>query len=100
MRYKQGDKVRIKTWKQMKKEYGVDNCGYIPMRWGFIREMENYLNDAFPDRILTIREVEEDSYEMKGNDWRWMDEMIEGLSADEYLKRPVVTRFELLDFED
>ncbi len=45
MKYKVGDKVRIKTWESMEKEFGKEiNVDYIDCRGGFRTEMEDVLN--------------------------------------------------------
>lgn len=36
-----GDRVVIKTWEQMKTEYGLDKFGSIKCEFGFIKAMRN-----------------------------------------------------------
>ena len=60
MKYKVGDKVRIKTWEEMEKEFGVDRAGDIKITPSFLADMNEYTGE-----ILTIEKVEEDYYLMK-----------------------------------
>ena len=97
MKYKVGDKVRIKTWEEMEKEYlDIDYAGFTD---GMEREIAKY----YPKRILTIKEVSEtgNCYSMKEmDDYIWLEEtMSEILIKPICVKKPVPikTRFELLD---
>lgn len=42
MKFKVGDKVKIKSWEEMEKEFGLLPNGSINCNFGFIREMEEY----------------------------------------------------------
>lgn len=44
-----GDKVRIKTWKQMELEFGVSTDGEIPCYQSFVPEMAEYCG-----KVLTV----------------------------------------------
>ena len=72
MKYNVGDKVRIKTWEEMEREFGLDgediNC-YLT----FVPEMRIY-----EDSILTITFVGSHYYEMDEDDggFSWSDDMI------------------------
>jgi hypothetical protein len=105
MKYKVGDVVRIKTWEQMADEYEVDERGYLKI--GFLQVMEREISENYPNRILTIDRITSRQLPHKSNyimketrEWFYSDKMIEGLVIDEYKKRPKVSRFELIDFED
>jgi len=81
MKYKVGDKVRIKTWKEMEKEYGgVDSQGDMVLTGGtFVINMKKYCG-----KIMTILRVRYDGkYRMKedNGDWGWTDKMIKGLAT-------------------
>ena len=83
MKYKVGDKVKIKTWEQMEKEFGLNLGGNILNIPCFMREMEKWVNKGFPDRILTIKEISYNHmYKMKELSLRWGDNMIECLAED------------------
>lgn len=73
MKYNVGDKVRIKTWGEMEKEFGVDRAGDINTTPSFLADMDEYTGE-----ILTIEKVEENYYLMKEDDygWDWTDDMI------------------------
>ena len=95
MKYKVGDKVRIKTWKEMEKEYGVNeeedintkNCLFSP-------EMEKELIALNTDRIVTIREVRRDHYSIKNLYVNWTDRVIkEKIDPSDF----ILNRFEILD---
>ncbi len=104
MKYKINDKVRIKTWDDMKNEYGLDAEGNVKclFYYLFLEAREIMLNDNCPDRILTIKRVSDCDkyynkfYEMKEIDWAWEDYMIEGLYVEQILD-PINSRFEILD---
>ncbi len=90
MKYRVGDKVKIKTWQDMKQKYGVDNDGRIHSSEGFyfVKQRERDINNHTSNRILTIKKIENNCYimgkigEMEG--WYyWDDYMIECL-VEEY----------------
>lgn len=51
MKYKVGDKVKVRKWGDMALEYGVDDDGDIKMPIYFIKEMEQFCG-----KIVTIKE--------------------------------------------
>ena len=77
LKYKVGDKVRIKSldwYNANKDEFGeVRYEEYI-----FVKSMVSYC-----DSILTIETKTEDYYQVKENKFWWTDEMIEGLVEEE-----------------
>ena len=105
MKYKIGDKVKIKTWDQMEKEYrcwgGIYSSEgkYIGCKCNFVQEMEIDINQNHPNRILIIRKKVSGDYLMEESEWRFSDDMIECLAEDYKESVPVNNRFEIMDFD-
>ena len=99
MKYNPGDKVKIKTWEKMEKEYGLSDFGSINSYRCFISDMEERINKNSPDRILTIEKVTKSGYLMRAMSCSWSDNMIECLASDykEPIYKPITSRWELLD---
>ena len=81
VKYKVGDKVRIKTWKEMEKEFTVNPEGEILFGGAsFVHDMKKYCG-----KIMTIARIERSGdysgYHMKEDKkyWWWTDKMIKGL---------------------
>lgn len=72
-KYKVGDKVRVREWDDMVKEFGIDKSGDINCRVAFIQEMKGLCG-----KIVTISNVKEGSYKIKEDKefWRWTDDML------------------------
>ena len=73
-----GDRVVIKTWKQMKTEYGIDMLGSINCKCKFLKVMRNLcgkkatITDKYKEMIsLTFDDIKEDS------GWSFSTDMIE-----------------------
>lgn len=79
MKYNIGDKVRIRSWDDMQKEYGLDRDGDIKTPICFVSSMKQYCG-----KIMTIAKVDTVHYYMEEDkgEWSWCDEMAAGL-ADE-----------------
>ena len=79
MKYKVGDKVRIKSldWYNENK----NNCNEITFEnnphWRFVANQSDYCG-----QIATITAVSETAYRLEQIPWNWTDEMIEGLAID------------------
>ena len=73
MKYKVGDKVKVRSWDSLAKEFGVEYAGDIrlPNNW-FVHQMQKYCGE-----MLVITEVGTISYRTEGNTWNWTDEMFE-----------------------
>lgn len=90
MKYKIGDRVFIKPWKLMEKEYGLDNKEWINGDCCFNSQMERELKGR--NRIIVITRVvigDELSYykskldgELKAWGWNVIDNMIAGYAFD------------------
>ncbi len=80
MKYKVGDKVRIKSldWynenKNNRNEITFENNSH----WRFVANQSDYCG-----QIATITAVSETAYRLEQIPWNWTDEMIEGLVEDE-----------------
>lgn len=104
MKYKVGDKVRIKTWEELEIAFGLDRDGDINRPSFadicFVKKMEREIKEKFSDRILTIDKVNNGFYVMEGfhKVWRWEDYMIKGLVIEMYtIFDPIESRFELME---
>ena len=80
MKYKIGDRVRVRQWKAMEREYGLDDFGdiKIPIR-GFASEMREFCG-----MIATIDDVRDNYYKLDidGHIFYWVDEMFEGYAFE------------------
>jgi hypothetical protein len=72
MKYKVGDKVKVREWEAMEKEFGLDRDGDIGIKPCFSKNMREYCG-----RIMTISHANRTDYHMDGNDWFWTDKMFE-----------------------
>ncbi len=102
MKYKVGDRVKIKTWEEMEKEHGGIRYHVICCQIAYRSEMERELVNLNCNRILTIRKIAEviaDYYCMEGLGYYWSDDMIECLASDyaEKVSKPILNRYEILD---
>ena len=80
MKYKVGEKVRVKTWERLVEEYGLHEDGsgkYIPIRdIDFTEEMKEFCG-----KVVTIESIIGNVYVIAEDDgwcWSWTDEMFEG----------------------
>lgn len=72
MKYKVGDKVKVREWEDMEKEFGLDRDGDIGIKPCFSKNMREYCG-----RIMTISHANRTDYHTDGNDWFWTDKMFE-----------------------
>lgn len=76
MKYKVGDKVRVRSWEDMKKEFSLDHYGNINMATtNFDKCMKEWCG-----KILTIGRVYTSGYRVKETGWWWIDEMFEPIN--------------------
>ena len=78
MKYKVGDKVKIKTWEEMEKKYGLNKLGNINSISGycFSKKDEEEIGKNIPDRVLTITAVNKYSYILINTNWICSDKII------------------------
>ena len=125
MKYKPGDKVKIKTWKEMEKEFGTHTSRKInninDYLCCFNKTMDEEIDKLSSNRVLTIEEIIEEKKEDPGKQLKIcehyiMKEMVWNkkqeedtrdkekyrwtdnmtkCSAEEFV--PIYSRFELLD---
>jgi len=95
MKYKVGNKVKIKTWEKLEEEFGLDEDGDINLEPCFNKNMEEDINEDYPHRILEIKEIYEECYFMEDIRWVWSDEIIKCLVVD--TEDRINSRFEILD---
>ena len=104
MRYKPGDRVKIKTWDQMKDKYGLAGEGYevplIPLKGlcCFTFDLEDEIKGHCSNRIVTIKDITDINakYEYGVEEitgYTVTEEMIECLYV------PVKNRFEIMDLD-
>lgn len=76
MKYKVGDKVMLKTWDSMEKEYGLRSDGAIAL-WPCVNEIDM---KRYCGKLTEITHIDDDTYQIKadGGKWHWTDYMIEG----------------------
>jgi hypothetical protein len=78
MKYKIGDKVRVRSWKDMEKEFGIDEfTGSILVPHSFTHTMKKYCG-----KIMTIKNVFYDFYLLKESDepWCFSEAMLEDVT--------------------
>ena len=79
LKYKVGDKVRVKSWERLIEEYGLkedDGGEYILIgNIDFNEDMKDFCG-----KVVTIDSIEGDTYTIAEDDWcwAWTDEMFEG----------------------
>lgn len=80
MKYKVGDKVRVRSWESMEKEFRLTVNGNIEAGAAtFLHKMA-----GFCGKIVTIKEISIDLYRIEedNGEWNWTDEMFEPVAFD------------------
>lgn len=79
MKYKVGDKVRVRAWDDMEKEFGLDASGDIECRCWFTKGMRDSCG-----KIVQIESVspEIDAYYIKDDFHAFTDDMLEAVADD------------------
>lgn len=78
-KFKVGDKVTIRSWDDMKKEYGTDCAGDIPVPCIFNRQMKEYCGKKMIISYIRPHHLEDRFvYFLEGAEkWRFSEEMFE-----------------------
>ena len=76
MKYKVGDKVRVKKWEDLELEYKVDEDGYIYHGAFFNPEMKEFCG-----KEVEIEYIGMDEYLCHDNDFLWQDWMFEDVET-------------------
>lgn len=73
-KFKVGDKVTVRSWESMERQYGLDYIGSIAVTCSFVKEMKKYCG-----RTVTISRVNTISYNIKEDNGRynWSEGMFE-----------------------
>ena len=82
MRYKIGDKVRVRQWDDMAKEFGVDNGNILINGFYFIKEMKQYCGktyEVYDTGLHYILATENEVLE-----WYFTDSMLEDVNSLSY----------------
>ena len=83
MKYKVGDRVRVRQWEAMARQYKLlsnDNIGiYKEYLYPFLKT-----NKKFCGQVVTIKKIENDCYRIEEDNERccWIDEMFEGYAFE------------------
>jgi len=95
MKYKPGDKIKIKEWREIGQLYKSDPIGTI-YAYNFPSLIKENFDNKFPDRVVTIKRVECNHYIMEETNFGVVENMIEyKIKVKKY--RPIYNRFEILD---
>lgn len=74
-----GDKVKVRSWESMKKQFGIRISGAINISPYFIEDMQKFCGQTvtiseIPDRSCYFRIIED------GGEYHWIEDFVETLS--------------------
>ena len=95
MKYKIGDKVKVKKWEDLELEYEVDEYGDICHGAMFIQEMKEYCG-----KELVIEQVWNDRYSCHGISYLWQDWMFEDVETKQIDHELVVLQSVILQLTE
>lgn len=76
---KPGDKVKLRTWEDMEKQYGLDKYGDIKSEYHVVQDMKEYCG-----KIVTVHIVSEESFNIEeSSKWNWGFEALEKVYSKE-----------------
>jgi len=82
MRYREGDRIVIKTWKELEYDYGVNKDGSINIDPPFTPKQNLQLTIRTNDkRVLTIKNIIDDRYAVEENELFWTEQLIKGYAC-------------------
>lgn len=90
--FKIGQKVKVKNWEKMEKEYGIGVLNDIETPIRFVSKMKKYCGDYATILKFGASELEEEHHKVylkfnwfnrQANCWNWCIEMIEPLTKKE-----------------
>ena len=83
MKYKVGDKVRVRDWDDMEKEFGIDGEDISIPYCYFTYDMKEYCNSVVT--ISTVKDNGKYRIAEDNDSWYWTDEMFEPVSRAEVI---------------
>lgn len=85
-RFKVGDKVRVRSWISMAKEFGTDSCGVIKVPRSFMPDMAEFCGKT----VTISRVIAGDTYRIKEDrcGWTFSSEMFEDPKISKAPKTP------------
>ena len=81
MKFKVGDKVKVRSWESMAAEFGLDGEDIDNPDYCFVRDMKQYCG-----KCVTISRCHNDYYDIEedGRQWSWDDTMFENVVGHKF----------------
>ena len=78
MKYKVGDKVKVREWDDMVEEFGTDEDGDIDCNLCFVKDMKEYCGKEMTVSSVLMSRVLIGYYTLEEDDmeWQWTDDML------------------------